>query len=81
MHIKCNVAERMGYLQKLEFISNKQGYHQDIKSKCDEAEWREYVAENNSENLLYTNCVVAAAYLVYAGPFNLDTRLYIYCYF
>ncbi|KAF6026452.1 hypothetical protein EB796_015243 [Bugula neritina] len=39
-----------------------------------ELQWRAYVENNKSESLLYSHCIVASAYLVYAGAFNIDTR-------
>lgn len=39
-----------------------------------ELEWRGFVKENDSNDLLLANCVTAAAFLVYCGSANIDTR-------
>ncbi|XP_052089132.1 uncharacterized protein LOC127725852 isoform X10 [Mytilus californianus] len=39
-----------------------------------ELEWRKFVKENDSNDLLLANCITAAAFLVYCGSANMDTR-------
>ncbi|ESO89151.1 hypothetical protein LOTGIDRAFT_229063 [Lottia gigantea] len=42
--------------------------------KGQEEEWRQYVKDNDSNELLLANCLTAAAFLTYCGATNIDTR-------
>ena len=39
-----------------------------------EQQWREYMKEHSSNDMLIANCMSAAAFLVYCGGLNTDTR-------
>ena len=42
--------------------------------KTQEGVWRQYVKENDGNELLLANCIAASAFLTYSGPVNVDTR-------
>jgi hypothetical protein len=42
--------------------------------KDQEAVWKKYVSDNDSNETLLANCITAAAFLTYCGPLNTDTR-------
>ena len=39
-----------------------------------EREWKTYVEEYNSPEILLSNCIAASAFLTYCGPMGIDRR-------
>ena len=46
-----------------------------LSLKTQESEWRAHVKEYNNNDVLVSNCIAAAAFLVYCGGMNTDVRL------
>ena len=42
--------------------------------KDQEYGWRQYVKDNDCNELLLSNCIVASAFLVYCAAVDIDTR-------
>ena len=44
-----------------------------------EREWKSYVDEYTSSEILLSNCIAAAAFLTYCGAMGVDRRFVSYC--
>ena len=68
----CRVA--IMYLFEFLFMDFYQSFVLYSSIKYMEREWKTYVEEYNSPEILLSNCIAASAFLTYCGPMGIDRR-------